>query len=65
MNHKAARVSDDEREARLFQTTMHPVRLAIPDLWRAHKACVCHLKAVLHQRQACLLRVECNVFQRT
>jgi ArsR family transcriptional regulator len=31
---------------------MHPVRLAILDLLRADEACVCHLEAALHCRQA-------------
>lgn len=40
------------RQAKLFKTLMHPVRLAILDTLGRDEACVCHLEAVLHQRQA-------------
>jgi DNA-binding transcriptional ArsR family regulator len=45
-------VTDYERQARLFKTLMHPARLAILDVLRQDEACVCHLEAVLGQRQA-------------
>ena len=39
-------------QARLFKALMHPTRLAILDLLRDGEQCVCHLEAVLGQRQA-------------
>ena len=36
----------------LFKALSHPVRLAILDILRDREACVCHLEAVLDQRQA-------------
>ena len=36
----------------LFKAMNHPVRLAILDVLRLDEACVCHLEAVLGQRQA-------------
>ena len=36
----------------LFKAMNHPVRLAILDILRVDEACVCHLEAVLGQRQA-------------
>jgi ArsR family transcriptional regulator len=41
-----------DRQANLFRVLMHPTRLAILDLLRNGEECVCHLEAVLHQRQA-------------
>ena len=41
-----------DRQAKLFKTLMHPGRLAILDVLRIEEACVCHLEAVLRQRQA-------------
>ncbi|RRR76271.1 MAG: ArsR family transcriptional regulator [Candidatus Viridilinea halotolerans] len=41
-----------ERQARLFKALMHPVRLQILDLLRDGEQCVCHLEALLGQRQA-------------
>lgn len=38
-------------EARLFRALAHPVRLRILDILARHEACVCHLTAVLGQRQ--------------
>jgi ArsR family transcriptional regulator len=45
-------MNDYERQTRLFKALTHPVRLAILDLLRVDEACVCHLEAALHQRQA-------------
>lgn len=39
-------------QARLFRALMHPTRLAILDILRGGEQCVCHLEAVLGQRQA-------------
>jgi len=39
-------------ETTLFKALMHPARLAILDELRKGEACVCHLEAVLGQRQA-------------
>jgi ArsR family transcriptional regulator len=47
-----AAVTDYDHQARLFKTLMHPARLAILDSLRAEEACVCHLEALLQQRQA-------------
>jgi DNA-binding transcriptional ArsR family regulator len=41
-----------DAQARLFKALMHPTRLAILDLLRGGEQCVCHLEAVLGQRQA-------------
>lgn len=41
-----------DRQARLFRVLMHPTRLAILDILRGGEQCVCHLEAVLAQRQA-------------
>jgi ArsR family transcriptional regulator len=38
-------------EAELFRALSHPVRLRILDLLAHQEACVCHLTAVLGQRQ--------------
>lgn len=40
--------------AQLLKTLGHPARLAIVEALRAGEACVCHLEAVLHRRQAYL-----------
>ncbi|NWG19224.1 MAG: helix-turn-helix transcriptional regulator [Chloroflexi bacterium] len=40
------------RQARLFRTLMHPVRLAILEALRGGEECVCHLEAHLGYRQA-------------
>ena len=39
-------------EAELLTTLAHPVRLEILDLLREGEACVCHIQAMLEQRQA-------------
>ncbi len=39
-------------QSTLFKALNHPVRLAILDVLRQDEACVCHLEAVLGQRQA-------------
>lgn len=39
-------------QSRLFKALMHPTRLAILDQLRNGEQCVCHLEAVLGQRQA-------------
>jgi DNA-binding transcriptional ArsR family regulator len=38
-------------EAQLFRALAHPVRLRILDILARQEACVCHLTAVLGQRQ--------------
>jgi ArsR family transcriptional regulator len=38
-------------QAQLFQALSHPVRLRILDILSRQEACVCHLTAVLGQRQ--------------
>jgi ArsR family transcriptional regulator len=45
-------VTDYDRQARLFKVLTHPARLAILDILRSEEACVCHLEALLHHRQA-------------
>ena len=40
-----------KQQARLFQALAHPVRLHILDILARQEACVCHLTAVLGQRQ--------------
>jgi ArsR family transcriptional regulator len=42
----------DELTTSLFRALMHPSRLAILDLLRQGKQCVCHLEAHLGKRQA-------------
>lgn len=39
------------KQALLFQALSHPVRLRILDILARQEACVCHLTAVLGQRQ--------------
>jgi len=41
-----------QEQTGLFKALNHPVRLAILDVLRLDEACVCHLEAVLGQRQA-------------
>lgn len=41
-----------EQQARFFSALAHPVRLRILDILAQGDACVCHLSAVLQQRQA-------------
>ena len=36
----------------LFKALAHPVRLQILDILRSQPACVCHINAILEQRQA-------------
>lgn len=40
------------QQAELFSALAHPVRLSILDILADGEACVCHLSAALHQRQA-------------
>jgi ArsR family transcriptional regulator len=40
-----------EKQAQLFQALSHPVRLRILDILARQEACVCHLTAILGQRQ--------------
>jgi ArsR family transcriptional regulator len=40
-----------DKQARVFQALSHPVRLRILDILSHQEACVCHLTAVLGQRQ--------------
>lgn len=47
-------MSSSTAPARLLKTLGHPARLAIVDALRVGEACVCHLEAVLHRRQAYL-----------
>jgi DNA-binding transcriptional ArsR family regulator len=39
------------KQAQLFRALSHPVRLRILDILAGQEACVCHLTAVLGQRQ--------------
>ena len=39
-------------EVRLLKALTHPVRLAILDILREGEQCVCHIEAILGQRQA-------------
>jgi DNA-binding transcriptional ArsR family regulator len=39
-------------ESQVFDALAHPVRLEIMDLLREGEACVCHIQAMLDQRQA-------------
>ena len=41
-----------EQQAKFFKVLMHPTRLAILDILRSGEECVCHMEAVLGQRQA-------------
>ena len=41
-----------QTQTQLYKTLMHPTRLAILDLLRDGEQCVCHMEAVLGQRQA-------------
>lgn len=41
-----------ETEAEVFNALAHPVRLEILELLRDGEACVCHIQAMLDQRQA-------------
>lgn len=43
-----------EQQAQIFRALMHPARLAILETLRRGEACVCHLEARLHYRQAYL-----------
>jgi ArsR family transcriptional regulator len=49
---KMSNVSPLDGEARFLKALTHPARLAIVDVLRRDEACVCHLEAVLGQRQA-------------
>jgi DNA-binding transcriptional ArsR family regulator len=49
MKMKAA--SGYKKEAQLFRALSHPVRLRILDILARQEACVCHLTAILGQRQ--------------
>ena len=40
-----------DKQAQLFRALSHPVRLQILDILARQEACVCHLTAVLGQRQ--------------
>jgi ArsR family transcriptional regulator len=40
-----------EAQAQLFRALSHPVRLRILDILARQEACVCHLTAILGQRQ--------------
>jgi DNA-binding transcriptional ArsR family regulator len=40
------------RQAEYFKALAHPVRLQILTILRQGEACVCHLEAILHKRQA-------------
>jgi DNA-binding transcriptional ArsR family regulator len=39
------------QQAELYRALAHPVRLRILDVLSRQEACVCHLTAILHQRQ--------------
>jgi ArsR family transcriptional regulator len=40
-----------QKQAQLFRALSHPVRLRILDILARQEACVCHLTAILEQRQ--------------
>ena len=40
-----------QKQAQLFRALSHPVRLRILDILARQEACVCHLTAILGQRQ--------------
>jgi DNA-binding transcriptional ArsR family regulator len=40
-----------KRQAELFRALSHPVRLRVLDILARQEACVCHLTAILGQRQ--------------
>jgi DNA-binding transcriptional ArsR family regulator len=40
------------QQADYFKALAHPVRLQILTILRQEEACVCHLEAILHKRQA-------------
>lgn len=40
------------QQANTFKALSHPVRLQILTILRQGEACVCHLEAILHKRQA-------------
>jgi ArsR family transcriptional regulator len=42
------------KQAELFRTLMHPIRIAILEVLRDEEQCVCHLEAYLGQRQAAI-----------
>src|SRR3972149_3690914 len=48
----SAALSIYDIEAGLFSALAHPTRLQILELLRGGEACVCHIQAVLGQRQA-------------
>ncbi len=45
-------MDDQAKEIELFQVLVHPTRLAILDILRGGEQCVCHMEAILGQRQA-------------
>ena len=45
-------MENQEEQAKLFKTLMHPVRLEILELLRTGEQCVCHMEAYMDQRQA-------------
>jgi ArsR family transcriptional regulator len=47
----AETASGFKAQAQLFQALSHPVRLRILDILACQEACVCHLTAILGQRQ--------------
>jgi DNA-binding transcriptional ArsR family regulator len=47
----AGTASGYQRQAQLFRALSHPVRLRILDILARQEACVCHLTAILGQRQ--------------
>ncbi len=42
----------DSSSANIIKTLMHPTRLSILEILRDGEQCVCHIEAVLGQRQA-------------
>ena len=47
----AKAINGVKAQAQLFQALSHPVRLRILDILSRQEACVCHLTAILGQRQ--------------
>jgi ArsR family transcriptional regulator len=47
----AGKTDGYKKQAQLFRALSHPVRLRILDILARQEACVCHLTAILGQRQ--------------
>lgn len=52
LNKSAACTYDYSEEVKLLKALTHPARLAILEILRDGEQCVCHMEAILQQRQA-------------